>query len=231
MNTMSDEPNDELAGLFVRRTREDWLLDAYDQLRQWFKDHAGLVLPERIRLSVGFGYGARAESKIILGQCWATWKADDRINQVFISPEVSDPVEVLKILVHEMVHVCDDNAHKHGKEFREIAHEVGLIGKMTEVHVDDGLLDHLTFLAFELGQYPHGALEVTRVRETVGPDGGSLIDRGSSGPKKQGTRMIKFECPACGWTGRATKQWLDQSVPKCGTDGTQMIITDLHWEG
>jgi predicted RNA-binding Zn-ribbon protein involved in translation (DUF1610 family) len=149
---------------------------------------------------------------------------------VFIAPELSDSVEVLKVLVHEMVHVWDDCAHKHGKEFREVAHEVGMIGKMTEVHVDAGLLDHLTLLAFELGQYPHSALEVTRVRTTVTPDG-ETIDRGTSGPRKQGTRMIKFECPQCGWTGRSTRQWLTKSVPVCGFDGTQMMITDIHWEG
>jgi len=232
MTTMSDDFDLDLGELFSRRTREDWLLSAYEQLRGWFKERAGWVLPEMVRLSTGFGYGVKSENKIILGQCWATWKSLDRINQVFISPEVSDPIEVLGILVHEIVHVVDDCEHKHGKEFKKIATAVGLTGKMTEVHLTDGLLDFLKILANELGDYPHTALKVHRARTIVGPDGKEVPDdRGSSGPKRQEARMFKYECPECGWTGRSTRKHLRASVPTCGTDGTQMLITDPHWEG
>src|SRR3954469_2142920 len=148
MTIMSSDDLDP-AELFHRRTREDWLLDAYEALRLWFKERAGLALPEMIRLSAGFGYGAKAENKILLGQAWATWKAKDKVNQVFVSPEVADPIEVLEIMVHELVHVVDDCTHKHGKEFKTIAVAVGLTGRMTEVHVTDELRDYLALLAIE----------------------------------------------------------------------------------
>ena len=217
--------------LFHRRTREDWLLDAFEALRGWFDERAGVKLPQMVRLSAGFGYGAVAENKVILGQTWATWKAKDKINQVFVSPAVADPVEILAILVHEIVHVVDDCVHKHGKEFKKIATAVGLTKKMTEVHVTDELADFLKILVIELGDYPHTALEVRRVRTTVGPDGEEITDdRGTSGPKQQGTRMIKFECLGCGWTGRSTAKWL-RSPPMPEHCGQPMEITDLNWEG
>lgn len=216
--------------LFHRRTREDWLLDAYEKLRDWFAERADVKLPEMIRLSAGFGYGAKSENKIILGQCWATWKAKDKVNQVFLSPEVADPIEILAIMVHELAHVVDDCKHKHAKPFRDIALAVGLTGKMTEVHVTDALRDYLALLAIELGDYPHSALIVTRTRKMVGPDGKPTTDRGRSGPEKQEARMIKFECLGCGWTGRSSAKWL-RTPPMPEHCGQPMEITDVHWEG
>ena len=32
---------------------------------------------------------------------------------------------------------------------------------------------------------------------------------------KQTTRMLKCECPACGYTVRTTRKWLDIAVPTC----------------
>lgn len=222
----------DLDGLYVRRTREDWLLNAYNALRTRFRERADVVLPEMIRLSVGFGYGAVAENRVILGQTWATWKSDDKINQVFLSPEMDDPAYLLGVLVHEIVHVVDDCEHKHRKPFRDLALAVGLEGKMTEVHVTKELGEYLEFLAFELGVYPHSALEVARTSVLVGPDGAPIREiPGSSGPKRQVNRQLKYECPSCGWTGRAAASWLRTSVPVCGTDGTQMLITDKHWKG
>ena len=61
-----------------------------------------------------------------VGQLKVIWK----INYIFISPSLDDPVEVLDTLVHELAHAVDDCEHKHGKEFAEIAKLVGLEGDM-----------------------------------------------------------------------------------------------------
>ena len=51
-------------------TREAWLHRAIEAFRPRFTQ-IGLPLPARLHVSVGFGYSSRAESKHILGQCWA----------------------------------------------------------------------------------------------------------------------------------------------------------------
>lgn len=221
---------DDLGDLHVRRTREDWLLDAYEALRAWFREQAEVTLPEMIRISAGFGYHAKAENGVILGQTWASWKSADKVHQVFVSPEIADPVQVLAILVHEVVHVVDDCAHGHGKEFKALATQVGLTDRMTEVHITTKLRDYLDILAIELGAYPHTALQVHRVRELTAPDGTPITDRGTSGPKKQNARMIKIECPVDGYTVRTTAKWIDVGLPSCPA-GHPMKITDPHWEG
>jgi hypothetical protein len=34
-------------------------------------------------------------------------------------------------------------------------------------------------------------------------------------PGVQGTRMLKVECPDCGYTLRTTRKWLDTGLPSC----------------
>jgi hypothetical protein len=41
--------------------------------------------------------------------------------------------------------------------------------------------------------------------------------------KKQGTRLIKCECPECGYIARVTAKWLDEAgAPICPTDQISM---------
>ena len=51
-------------------------------------------------------------------------------DQIFISPALGDPVDVLDTLVHELVHAVDNCEHKHGKEIKKIALSIGLEGPM-----------------------------------------------------------------------------------------------------
>ena len=51
-------------------TREAWLHRAIEAFRPRFAE-IGLPLPGKLHVSVGFGCSSRAESKHILGQCWA----------------------------------------------------------------------------------------------------------------------------------------------------------------
>ena len=212
----SDE-TPEIPELHVRRTREDWLLDAIEALRPKFRE-IDLPLPEMIRVSVGFGKGATRENSKILGQCWATWKSADKVNQVFISPEMDDAARVLDVLIHELIHVADDCVHGHVKVFRKAAVALGLVGKMTATTAGEELADEMFLLATELGAYPHTKLEPSRrpAEVPVGPEGEPMPPLpGSSGPKRQGTRMIKIVCPADGYTARTTQKWIDVGLPTC----------------
>lgn len=63
-------------------------------------------------------------------------------------------------------------------------------------------------LTFVLMGYPHAELNA-----------------GKSGEKKQGTRLIKCECSACGYVCRTTSKWLEEiGAPLCPCSGERMGV-------
>lgn len=167
--------------------REAWLNRAIHSLDVICLGPAGLKLPRLVRAACGFPYG-RSHA---VGQCWHPSVSDDGATEVFISPELSDRIDVLHILLHELVHACLENKSGHGKLFKTAATKVGLEGKMTATVPGIALKATLRHLAERLGVYPHNA------------------------PKKQGTRLLKVECPGCGYTARITGKWIDIGLPTC----------------
>jgi len=41
--------------------------------------------------------------------------------------------------------------------------------------------------------------------------------------KKQTTRMIKAECPSCGYTARISQKWVDVGLPTCPCGDTLSV--------
>jgi len=82
-------------------------------------------------------------SRRVIGQCWSTQSSSAGVNEIFISPKLADPVEVLDTLTHELVHAVDNCKHKHGKEFKAIAKKIGLEGKMREASAGAQSIDPL----------------------------------------------------------------------------------------
>lgn len=202
-------------------TREAWLLQAIEALRPRFIE-VGMPLPAAIRISVGFGHGAKRESATILGQCWAARASADNVPTVFISPELDDTARVLDVLLHELIHVADDCTSGHKGAFAEAATRLGLEGKMTATTAGVALAAEMMTLAASLGDYAHAKLMVQPkgALVPVGPDG-QPVPRIHSGPKTQGTRMLKVVCPCCGYTVRTTAKWLAIGAPLCPS-GTAM---------
>lgn len=207
-------------------TREAWLHAAIEALRPRFVE-VGMPIPETIHVSVGFGYGAKRESAVILGQCWAKAASEDRINHIFISPEVNDTARILDILVHELVHAADDCQSGHKGAFAEAATRLGLEGPMTATTASAALAAEMICLAETLGQYPHGALHASRTARPKVPAGpeGQPTPKIHSGPGTQTTRMVKVVCEhrddegVCGYTVRTTKKWLAVGNPHCPLHG------------
>ena len=81
-------------------TREAWLHRAIEEFRPRFTE-TGLPLPAKLHVSVGFGYSSRAESKYILGQCWARRASADGVNHIFLGPQEGDPAAMLVSLLHD----------------------------------------------------------------------------------------------------------------------------------
>lgn len=210
-------------------TREAWLHKAIDALRPRFAT-AAMPLPDKIYISVGFGYGAKRESGKILGQCWARASSDDNVNHIFISPEVNETPRVLDILIHELIHAADDCRNGHKGPFAKAAKALGLQGKMTATTAGDALAADMAKVAKALGEYAHAALHAASkpLPRTAPGDPGPEAAPSTpphSGPPTQTTRLIKVECPGCGYTVRTTAKWLALGNPRCpeGDEMTQLV--------
>lgn len=214
----------------VKNTRESWLHAAIEVFRPMFVQ-IGTPLPEVIHVSVGFAAGAKAENGKILGCTYKRALSEDGNSHVFISPESGDTVEVLETLLHELIHVADDCESGHKGFFAEAATRLGFNGPMTATPASAVLMAELVLIIASLGHYPHSAMTLpTRVAAnipgvTVGVSGGPI--KWSSGPAKQGTRMLKMvcdntECVAHGYTVRLSAKWIAIGAPKCPM-GHEMI--------
>lgn len=175
-------------------TREEWLINAVDTLRPLFVQLASVDVPE-VRVSCGFPGGGSPRKRI--GECWKVAACASGVAEIFVSPVLADPIMVLATLVHEMVHAWDRGENGHKAPFARVARAMGLEGKMTATHAGEELSATLADIAAELGPYPHAEISL------------------AVQVKKQTTRMIKVECPACGYVLRTTAKWLEVGVPTC----------------
>ncbi|MEU8086354.1 hypothetical protein AB0B57_22435 [Micromonospora sp. NPDC049101] len=216
-------------------TREAWLRRAVDVFRPRFVE-VGMPLPEKLHVSVGFGFGTKAESKNILGQCWAGRASDDGVNHLFISPEVAETSKVLAVLLHELIHAADDCVSGHKDKFADVATKFGFEGSLLTLNPSETLAAEMVALAETLGDYPHGALSAATRMRTGEPEpevpaadpGVPAAPRGriSSGPATQTTRMLRLSCKAegctCeGYAVRTSAKWIAKGLPYCPA-GTQM---------
>ena len=180
-------------------TREEWLNAGLNALRPWFQEKAQVEIPSDTRVSVGFPGGGSARKRI--GECWPRARSKDNVNEIFINPTLSDPVQMLDVLAHEAVHAVDDCVSGHKKAFRTIAKAIGLEGKMTSTHAGVELKAELERILATLPPLTHGALDLT-------------------GRKKQPTRLVKLECDSCGMLIRTTAKWIEQTGnPSCACGG------------
>lgn len=203
------------APVYRYETREAWLVAAVDLMGVMFRE-AGESLP-RVRVSVGWPGGPGSKNSVI-GQCWATRASADAVAQVFISPVLDNPVRILDVLAHELVHAVDDCQSGHRGRFVKIAKAIGLAGKPTATVASPRLQRRLARFAATLGPYPHARISTTGsfIVPKTDPKTGLPVPGPSDTPKKQGTRMLKAECPDTGYKVRLTRLWLDEyGAPLC----------------
>ena len=181
-------------------TRELWLQNAVDLVSPIFKNK-GYTIP---KVQVSCGFPSTGNKSKHVGQCWGRSSTNDGTNQLFISPVLDEPVQVLDTLVHELVHAVDDCAHHHGPEFKKIATDVGLQGLMREASAGPWLQEQLTGIARQLGKYPH-----------------SKINLAHSSSKKTGPRP-RAKCKKCGYEVTPLKKWLYMGPPLCPKHTTEM---------
>jgi hypothetical protein len=176
-------------------TREGWLDDATERLRPDFI-RATTPIPDEVKVSVGFpSRHALGRRRVAAGQCWDAKTTGDRIAQIYISPLMEDPVEVLAVLVHELVHAAIGCKHGHRAPFKRAATRLGLEGKMTATVAGETLLVRLRELADALGPFPHSKLTPTATAAT------------------QTTRLLKVACDRCEYIARVTRKMLTMHGP------------------
>jgi len=181
------------------QTREDWLLEAVELLRPLFKAKGYLIPP--VQVSCGFtSTGVRSGH---VGQCWTKSSASNEINQIFISPTLTTPFEVIDTLVHELVHAVDDCKNKHGPVFKKIALKVGLVGPMRGATAGPVLKPILLDLVQRLGPYPHGHIKVA-MRKPVNRN------------------RPRAKCKECGYQVPMLKKFLTFGPPICPVDKVEM---------
>jgi predicted Zn-ribbon and HTH transcriptional regulator len=183
-----------------KTTRELWLQNAVDLVSPIFKNK-GYTIP---KVQVSCGFPSTGNKSKHVGQCWGKSSTNDGTNQLFISPVLDEPVQVLDTLVHELVHAVDDCIHHHGPEFKKIATDVGLQGLMREASAGPWLLEQLTAISRQLGKYPH-----------------SKINLAHSSSKKTGPRP-RAKCKKCGYEVTPLKKWLHMGPPLCPKHTTEM---------
>ena len=171
---------------------------------------------------------ASGNPRTVIGECWVAEASSRGYVEVFISPVLDQVAGIQGVLVtlrHELVHAAGRRGH--GKAFKALAVELGLTGPMTATVASPELLDFINWtLLPQLGQYPHGA--ITGRGEILvpptEPGDKPIILRPDDRPKKQSTRILKAECPECGYTIRLSKKWADLGLPNCPTDGAALIL-------
>ena len=187
--------------------RESWLIAACTELTMHFLACGRHVVPP-VRISTGFpSRSALSRKKRRIGECWSGASADDGVVQILISPVLGDPVEVLAVVAHELVHATVGNKHGHDSVFGSVARAIGLEGKMTSTVPGAAFKLAAGSILAKIGPYPHSPLN------------------GSIEQKKQGTRLLKCKCKVCGCVVRITAMWLNSvGAPACGCGAGTMSI-------
>ena len=190
--------------MIKHKTREEWLNACAEEIlaehRDVFERHfgdEGIKHLEHLKVSTGFPSVQGLTKRI--GECWKSAAAEDgTTHHIFINPRLTDLVEVVATLAHEMVHAADDGEHKHRGPFVKAVREMGLDGPATATVAGVAFADWVREgISERLGTYPHTGL-VPLMQE-----------------KKQGTRMLKLEADCCGYIVRTTKKWIEIGLPAC----------------
>lgn len=188
--------------------RENWLSNAVKALEPRFLK-AGYAIPP---VKASCGWPASSSPRTTLGQCWPRERSGHGVNEIFISPKLDDPVEVLDTLVHELVHAIDDCHSAHGPDFKSIAQCAGLEGPARSARAGEELRVHLMSLAEMLGPYPHKAIVFPPVKASK-------------------SKRNKAKCMSCGYEVSLIKKWNSYGAPVCPKDNVRMVDLALEKEG
>ena len=187
-------------------TREAYLSEAagliLDDLIMPFIESESLINPATgacyvrpdYRVSVGFPKHSRGGKAVAV--CFSKEASTNGMNEIFINPEIDDPIEVLSAVTHELIHATDDLRSGHRHFFAAVARSVGLEGPLTATFAGDALKATLEEYVAMLGSFPHNRMVMDRAH------------------KKGTTRQLKVECDwlLCGFMFRTSQAQMDKMM-------------------
>lgn len=135
--------------------RESWLTEVSERCRPLF---AACKLPS-FQITCGWPCRAAMGKRRRIGECHGPKSHPNGIYQLFISPTISEPIEVAGTIVHELVHVAVGVEATHGKQFIRLSQTIGLTkGRPTSASPGTALTDKLRKIVDKVGKYPHVAM-------------------------------------------------------------------------
>ena len=173
--------------------REQWLTEIAFQVEPFFKGFK--LRPYRVTCSWP-SHGAFGNQRVVLGQCFSLEHSKAGVNEIFISPLMDKPLQVVGTLCHELAHVAAGPWANHGEGFLKVCRHVGITrGRARSIMPGDRLNGELN----KQGEYPHKA--IVPVMKKVA--------------RSQG--MLRLECQGCGCVCMISVKWLDEAgCPTCG---------------
>ena len=165
----------------------------------------------------------RGKRESTLGWFWANrWKdgKKDAVHEINLSAETLAREDVGETLIHELAHaeneangVKDVSNGVHNKKFKSQAEALGLKVLPRDKKVGFGFTELDAPAREFLKKIKFNSLMFKLARLTP------------SATKKAGTRLLKCECPTCGYVVRTTQKWIDIGLPQC-PDGDEMELAD-----
>lgn len=126
--------------------RELWLVRAVRLMRPWFAE-ADVAPPTPVEIQVQACDRPYANAN---GCCWD----EDGGSVIRIHPELVEPLEVLAVLLHELVHASVGPEWMHNGPFRTAARRLGFVGLPRHYEASHRLQERLGHLSEGLGPYP-----------------------------------------------------------------------------
>lgn len=179
-------------------TREAWLELLVAALRPLIEPFERPFRP--VAVSVGWpSSGGLSKKARKVGQCWVPTTTDATAN-IYISPLLSDPVQVAAVLLHELIHSILPQEVDHKGDFKTIHRAVGFVEKATGSTPGEELGVKLSTLLASLPPMPH--YEVQLVEREKAP---------------HVNRQLKLTCPLHpSYIVRASRKIIGTAPPLCG---------------
>lgn len=188
--------------------REAWLNDIASGIAPHIELASKKKMPP-FRISMGFpSRRGLSVKKRVIGECWPGISSKDGAFEIMISPVLSQPMEIVGVVAHEMVHANVGCEVGHKGEFVRVIRAIGLIGKPTATVPGEAFIELATPLIKEIGyELAH-----------------SPLSPGMGHFKVQSTRLLKVSCH-CGYIARVTNKWIkDAGAPLCPIHNTPMTV-------